>query len=700
MAALLYTLILVLIDAWLLYAYLNDAMLLISATALAVVLAVAFLFTINSFLIKFLVVTTIASFCSFSAGFELNLTLLFYALYFHVACLWCEIERFFRSHSWEPHYKVSHKMRHNWLGGLCFFGGLLAVYTFMQEYEYHSPFYSLALLCIMTVANLAYFEANRLHNINAFWVEVAKPLAGSGQYWRIFLFSVALFVALGINFSSPLVTKVLEVRESLTKQEETKKDKDEKGNAAGRTTSGFNPGEVKLSNKVDIELSDAEEFYVRINDPQNRRRLMNEPLYMGAQELVIYNGSSWIPKNKEIRWFNDADDGKEDGFTTVGTPQRNSIKQTIYFIKPEMSAVFALPGLHTIHLPEVYLSALGVLGIRPGATSGNRKYTVFSSYYSYNDLKIDKSLTLGYPEDEYFSLPDSGNVERIQELTKKVIKPGMSLLQRLDAIKLFLAKNCKYSLKVENKNNRDPLENFLFDERKGHCLLYASAFTIMLRQAGIPARLVNGFAGGSYDKRNDLFIMKSSHAHAWTEVYFNRYGWVVVDPTPEADNIQPNTSEVSSFAENDFEAINMATSEQGKTNGSVPGFLEDTDSIILAICTILVLFSYSWQFIRRIPALAFKNKSKTEVKFSPKPDFILSFERLCLLVGVKVSKSKTPREMLKEITKVNGEDSQLEDMISYYYQLRFADGNQDLSKESSWNNYLASLIKRQKSSPN
>ena len=697
MAALLYTLILVFADACLLFGHLSDTALLLSASSILVVLVVAFLFSINSFLIKFLVVSTLASLCSFSSGFELRNTLLLFALYFHVACLWCEIERYFRSHNWDSHYKVSHKMRHNWLGVLCFLGGLFTSYILIQEYELYSPFYSLALLCAMAVANLAYFEGNRLHNINAFWVEVAKPLSVSGQYWRIFLFSTALFVAFGINFSSPLVNKVLEFRETLTDWEEEEKDNNKSDKSTAKTTSGFNPGEVKLSNKVDIELSNAEEFYVRINGSQDRRRLMNQPLYMGAQELVTYTGGSWIPKNKEIRWFNDADDGKQDGFVTLGTPRKNSIKQTIYFTKPEMSAVFALPGLHTIQLPEVYLSSLGVFGIRSGSASGKRQYTVFSSYYSYQDLKMDKSLTLGYPGDEYFSLPESANVKKIQELTKEVIEPEMSPLQRLDAIKLFLTKNCKYSLKVENKSNYDPLENFLFHERKGHCLLYASALTIMLRHTGIPARLVNGFAGGSYDRDNDIFIMKSSNAHAWTEVYFNHYGWVVIDPTPEADNIQPDISEASSFTENDFEVINVTNPEAGKAKGSLLGFLEDTDSIILAVCLLFVLLSYSWQFIKRIPELSFKNKSKQVVKFSQKPDFILSFEKLCLLEGIKVSKSNTPKEMLKEIVDLKGEDIQLQEMISYYYQLRFADGKLDRSKEASWNSYLAMLIKKLKS---
>ncbi|MCH2205180.1 MAG: transglutaminase-like domain-containing protein [Lentisphaerales bacterium] len=362
-----------------------------------------------------------------------------------------------------------------------------------------------------------------------------------------------------------------------------------------------------------------------------------------------------------------------------------------------MSAVFALPGLHTVQLPEVYMSALGVLGVRPGVAEGNRKYTVYSSAYDYGDLQIDKSLMFGYPGDEYLALPSGAIIDKIKVLNEKIINSKMSLLQRMDALKGFLAKNCKYSLKVENKSGKEPLDNFLFHERKGHCLLYASAFTIMLRQAGIPARMVNGFAGGSYDKRNDLFVMKSSNAHAWTEVFFNRYGWVAVDSTPEADNIQPNTTQLEEFDESDFTSLNTSAEARAKAKSNLPFFLQDTDSVVLAVCVLLVILSYSWQYLRRIPAFAVRKKPDAVQRFSPKPDFILEFEKLCLLEGVKLSKAKTPKEMLSEIIAMQGADEQLQSMVDYYYNLRFAEGERAQDKESNWESCLAARVKQAKS---
>jgi hypothetical protein len=73
---------------------------------------------------------------------------------------------------------------------------------------------------------------------------------------------------------------------------------------------------------------------------------------------------------------------------------------------------------------------------------------------------------------------------------------------------------------------------FLFDVRKGHCEYFASALTIMLRQLAVPARLVNGFRTGEYNRFGDAWIVRQYDAHSWVEAYFPPYGWIEFDPTP------------------------------------------------------------------------------------------------------------------------------------------------------------------------
>lgn len=77
----------------------------------------------------------------------------------------------------------------------------------------------------------------------------------------------------------------------------------------------------------------------------------------------------------------------------------------------------------------------------------------------------------------------------------------------------------------------DPVDEFLFQTRKGYCEHYASAFTVMMRQAGIPARVVTGYLGGEMNPLSDYMIVRQSDAHAWSEIWLAGKGWLRVDPT-------------------------------------------------------------------------------------------------------------------------------------------------------------------------
>lgn len=77
----------------------------------------------------------------------------------------------------------------------------------------------------------------------------------------------------------------------------------------------------------------------------------------------------------------------------------------------------------------------------------------------------------------------------------------------------------------------DPVDGFLFGTRQGFCEHYASAFTVLMRAARIPARIVTGYQGGEYNPVGDYYIVRQRDAHAWVEVWLGHRGWVRVDPT-------------------------------------------------------------------------------------------------------------------------------------------------------------------------
>ncbi len=72
---------------------------------------------------------------------------------------------------------------------------------------------------------------------------------------------------------------------------------------------------------------------------------------------------------------------------------------------------------------------------------------------------------------------------------------------------------------------RHSVDEFLFDTRMGYCEHYASAFTVMMRMAGIPSRIVTGYQGGWYNEVGNYLLVRQSDAHAWSEVWFPDLGW-------------------------------------------------------------------------------------------------------------------------------------------------------------------------------
>jgi len=122
---------------------------------------------------------------------------------------------------------------------------------------------------------------------------------------------------------------------------------------------------------------------------------------------------------------------------------------------------------------------------------------------------------------------------RIAELTGRVTGHEMHPFSKARALERHLRESYRYSLELVGKpGNPDPLAAFLFESRAGHCEYFATAMAVMLRQTGIPARLVNGFRAGEYNALGDAWVVRQYDAHSWVEAYFNPYGWIEFDPTP------------------------------------------------------------------------------------------------------------------------------------------------------------------------
>jgi protein-glutamine gamma-glutamyltransferase len=99
---------------------------------------------------------------------------------------------------------------------------------------------------------------------------------------------------------------------------------------------------------------------------------------------------------------------------------------------------------------------------------------------------------------------------------------------------------------------RNSVDDFLFETQAGFCEHYSSAFVVLMRAAGIPARVVTGYQGGWWNALGDYLLVRQSDAHAWSEVWLQGRGWVRVDPTAAVNPVRVETGEAAANSEQNW----------------------------------------------------------------------------------------------------------------------------------------------------
>jgi protein-glutamine gamma-glutamyltransferase len=123
--------------------------------------------------------------------------------------------------------------------------------------------------------------------------------------------------------------------------------------------------------------------------------------------------------------------------------------------------------------------------------------------------------------------------ERVAALADRLTRDAPGNYEAIAAVKRHLLENYFYDQDVPE--HPDPLPAFLFEDRRGYCQQFSGAMALILRLAGIPSRVVSGFAPGAPDPDVEgRYFVRDTDAHSWVETWFPGVGWVSVDPTPSA----------------------------------------------------------------------------------------------------------------------------------------------------------------------
>ena len=217
---------------------------------------------------------------------------------------------------------------------------------------------------------------------------------------------------------------------------------------------------------------------------------------------------------------------------------REKFEATFDMQVPQQSLLFGANEPVKVTVPYQFQTgadrsySIALRAVRGGASAEH--YTV-TSYVSVADKAALRRASSTYPDyirQKYLQLP-STLPQRVRDLAHKVAGEQGDPYDKAEVIESFLRTTYRYAPTVRAPPpGRDPVDFFLFDLKEDFCEYFASSMVVMLRELGVPARVVEGYTSGTLDPTSGKFVVKELDAHAWVEVYVPLYGWIEFEPTP------------------------------------------------------------------------------------------------------------------------------------------------------------------------
>jgi transglutaminase-like putative cysteine protease len=268
------------------------------------------------------------------------------------------------------------------------------------------------------------------------------------------------------------------------------------------------------------------------NPPERRT------FHLRGTALDAYDGRAWTQSVKGSQPLNPTG----SGLYVLGARQAPHAAEPTYRVELES---FEPP---VVFLPE------GTIGIKPRArglgvvTSSPTLIRGAEDELKYHPpdergLTYDVYLSVGQASERYLhragverylQLPET-LPERIRTLSMTWTSEARTPLEKAQAIQRHLRAEYRYDLGSPSGKSAQPLDDFLFESKRGHCEFYSTAMAVMLRVVGVPTRNVTGFVGGTYNRFGKFYAVRQGDAHSWVEAWIDGQGWRTFDPTPPAD---------------------------------------------------------------------------------------------------------------------------------------------------------------------
>jgi transglutaminase-like putative cysteine protease len=240
----------------------------------------------------------------------------------------------------------------------------------------------------------------------------------------------------------------------------------------------------------------------------------------------VYTGRGWLTRGTET-----VDYAADASLDSPRFEAQREVRQSVRIIGDVAGLLHATGALDSVD--QDYSVAWRSERDIFGATLESTRYQALSLVSTAGEEEL-RSAGGDYPDwirDRYLALPDTVP-DRVLGLARDLTATGATPYDRAVAIESYL-RTYPYNLDVPLPpvGTTDVADYFLFELKEGYCDYYATSMVVLARAAGLPARLVMGYASGSYDAQGAVYVVTEAEAHAWVEVYFPEYGWIEFEPT-------------------------------------------------------------------------------------------------------------------------------------------------------------------------
>jgi len=394
------------------------------------------------------------------------------------------------------------------------------------------------------------------------------------------------------------------------------------------------------------------------------------------------------------------------GMQSLGAVPRPWLAQDVFLEPLDSAILFAADRPAAIEVPERGPASaplgmtLGDDGELRAPRMGAVRYRVYSALEPPSEGAL-RGARGPFPESVGADALLPANLpSSVGELAARLGRGRRTVAEKVEAVIETLRRDYRYTVDLRHDPRLDPLEEFLFVTRRGHCEYFSTAMAVLLRAMHVPTRNVNGFLGGEWNALGGFLAVRQGDAHSWVEVFYPGVGWVTHDPTPPSGRLAVSVGGFATLrlaldtlrhhwlrwvVDYDLEkqagaARKLARALRGKSlSPGMAGWRETGQTIARALAWLLAAAVAAWALSRAAALLLRIRRPAFAAQQPSHHPALRAYRRMLSLLarqGFAKRPAETPREFAERLKDHPGADL-VARVVDAYYRLRFGGAPDD-----------------------